>query len=511
MDMALSAFSSNDCPLCERCDTRCELKDSQTDWQTKADPISSAHEDSSSSTNMSTTYNSKRQRTAENRLRQVKSLNTSIDQFVFSAALDLASMMSQSICFDSGTQDSSSEVFSNVTEYAFGYKCRIANDMVLLREDLCYSRYLKPRETLPRNTNWIAEVLPSMSDKKFLFHCRLDRRCFSFISYVLDEKCYHFFVGKRGPLPTSIPVQLYIAMQSFGFYGNSAGAEMIADRLGISEGLVVKCRENVSEALCSLAAEVIRWPNEAERKAFCEYARKHFGFPNCFFSVDGTTHPLAEVPGFNKEAFYDRKSRYSLHALVTSDHRKKVINLVLGWPGSVHDAKVLSVTDYMKADDAGTGNLYFTEDQHGLGDAAFGPSTRVVPTYKSPQTQYAENVAYNTIHGSLRVKGEHVNGMVKCRLQGMREVRIRISCRDDMVRVTKFLLAGYVIHNICLDLTDTFWESFQSETSIRRASEAYDTGSQDQENEVSSSQRDGGALFREHVKEKVLLANGYAF
>lgn len=139
----------------------------------------------------------------------------------------------------------------------------------------------------------------------------------------------------------------------------------------------------------------------------------------------------------------------------------------LGWPCSVHDSKVLFVIDYMKSDDAGKGHLYFTMYRKGLVDAAFGPSKSVVPTDRSPQIQLAENLAYNTIHGSMSIKEEHVYGMVKCCLQGIREIRIIITFREDMVLVVKFLLAGCVIQKVCLDLTDKFLVLINWEISIR--------------------------------------------
>lgn len=286
---------------------------------------------------------------------------------------------------------------------------------------------------------------------------------------------------------------------------------MISDRLGIGQGTALRYKDNVVDALASLIDQTICWPDSEEREALCQYAEMEFGFKNCFFAVDGTTHPLAEVPSYDKETFFDRKSRYSLQALVTCDWRKKVINLILGWPGSVHDARVLSTAEYISADHSGKGHLYFTGSQYGLGDAAFGPSHRVIPTYKAPQTDYPENVEYNNIHGSLRVRVEHVNGMVKCRFQGLRELRFRLNDKKDAVRLNLFVLSGYVLHNILVDLTDDFWEMFGSSSSVESCTGPYDTGDQGNEPEVDITTAEGGALFREQVKEAVLRAKGYSF
>eukprot|EP00180_Rhodochaete_pulchella_P000033 Plantae.Rhodophyta-Rhodochaete_pulchella.ctg10237.p1 GENE.Plantae.Rhodophyta-Rhodochaete_pulchella.ctg10237~~Plantae.Rhodophyta-Rhodochaete_pulchella.ctg10237.p1 ORF type:complete len:129 (-),score=5.41 Plantae.Rhodophyta-Rhodochaete_pulchella.ctg10237:206-592(-) len=98
----------------------------------------------------------------------------------------------------------------------------------------------------------------------------------------------------------------------------------------------------VVAALVAKAEKVTRWPTSFERPLLCGIGEAH-GFSDCFYTTDGTTVPLAFRPSFSPEAFFDRKSRYSLNALTTNDPKKLVINVVFGFPGSVHSAGVLRV------------------------------------------------------------------------------------------------------------------------------------------------------------------------
>lgn len=47
-------------------------------------------------------------------------------------------------------------------------------------------RYLVKNVELPKNTQWLAEIVPSMSDRQFKLHVRVDRRCFSILLFILE-------------------------------------------------------------------------------------------------------------------------------------------------------------------------------------------------------------------------------------------------------------------------------------------------------------------------------------
>ena len=152
-------------------------------------------------------------------------------------------------------------------------------------------------------------------------------------------------------------------------------------RFVYSVGTIFNCRNRVVRALTSLCGEYITWPNSARRKVLCDRVRTDYGYHSAFFCVDGTTHEFAFVPGFERSSWFDRKSRYSMQDLVTNEVNLRIIHVVVGWPGSTHDARVMSSADYMNGDKE---QDYFDGDQHGLGDAAFGYHRRVEPNYKEP-------------------------------------------------------------------------------------------------------------------------------
>lgn len=112
--------------------------------------------------------------------------------------------------------------------------------------------------------------------------------------------------------------QLAITLYRFGHYGNGASVQSVAQWAGVSEGVVVKCTRRVMTSVLALHDRVIRWPTTEEKEEAktwvesesCDVWRNGY----CF--VDGTLIPLSQKPGLHGDAYFDRKSNYSLNLQV---------------------------------------------------------------------------------------------------------------------------------------------------------------------------------------------------
>ncbi|KAJ7467849.1 hypothetical protein B0H11DRAFT_1732547 [Mycena galericulata] len=129
---------------------------------------------------------------------------------------------------------------------------------------------------------------------------------------------HHIFANNSYCGQTPVHLQLAIALYRFGHDGNAASVEAIAQWAGVSAGLVVKSTHRIIIAFLALHDEVIYWPTEAEKneaKAWVEAASCE-EWSGGYCMVDGTLVPLFEKPGHHGEAYFDRKSNYSLNVQV---------------------------------------------------------------------------------------------------------------------------------------------------------------------------------------------------
>ena len=115
--------------------------------------------------------------------------------------------------------------------------------------------------------------------------------------------------------------QLAITLFRFGHHGNAASVEAIAQWAGVSVGMVINATRRVMIAFLALHDTVIRWPSAQEKEEAKEWveAATCAAWRNGWVFVDGTLVPLAEKPGYHGEAYFDRKSNYSLNVQVSRE------------------------------------------------------------------------------------------------------------------------------------------------------------------------------------------------
>uniref|UniRef100_A0AAQ4PXU3 DDE Tnp4 domain-containing protein n=1 Tax=Gasterosteus aculeatus aculeatus TaxID=481459 RepID=A0AAQ4PXU3_GASAC len=153
--------------------------------------------------------------------------------------------------------------------------------------------------------------------------------------------------------------------------------------------------------------------------------------PNTIGAID-CTHVHLQAPCENEWEFINRKGRHSINVQLVCDADLIITNCVVKWPGSVHDACILSAL-YR---DLQTNR----PDSIILGDSAYPLLPRLMTPFLTANTP--AQARFNTAHCRARCAIERLNGVLKRRFACLNCVRA------EPQKACNITLHCIVLHNI---------------------------------------------------------------
>ena len=96
----------------------------------------------------------------------------------------------------------------------------------------------------------------------------------------------------------------------------------------------------------SLLHKYIKTPVGNEAMDIVRGFEEKWGFPQCFGAVGGSHIPILP-PHDSLTDYYNRKGFHSTVVQALVDHQNQFLNIQVGWPGSVHDAWILSESEVL--------------------------------------------------------------------------------------------------------------------------------------------------------------------
>ena len=114
-----------------------------------------------------------------------------------------------------------------------------------------------------------------------------------------------------------------------------------ANAFGLSRSTVSNVVRKVCHAICEhMGPLLIRLPKtEQEVKEKTKKFFEVWQFPQCLGAVDGT-HIDIKQPSDNASDYINRKGWFSLNVQACCDYSCQFMDVVIKWPGSVHDARM---------------------------------------------------------------------------------------------------------------------------------------------------------------------------
>lgn len=144
-------------------------------------------------------------------------------------------------------------------------------------------------------------------------------------------------------------------------------------------------------------------------------------------------------------SFFSHLCRF-LHFQIVVDHTLKIINCYTGWPGCVHDARVLRNSGlYYKAEN---GDM-FLQNQFILGDNTYPLRNWLITPFKNLGTLTRQKLKFNKRLSSVRQHVERAFGHIKGRFRRLRDVPLY-----DHKDICTLIYAACILHNLCVQYTD---------------------------------------------------------
>ena len=139
--------------------------------------------------------------------------------------------------------------------------------------------------------------------------------------------------------------------------------------------------------------------------------------------------------------FRNRKGYFSINVQLISDNSGYVSDVVVRWPGSVHDSTIFDNSHVCTLMETAQGDGYL------LGDGGY-PCRRYLLTPLLNPTTDAEK-AYNTAHTVARNSIERANGILKRRFPAL-----KYGMRLSVEHTLPVIVAAVVVNNIALMMGD---------------------------------------------------------
>ena len=208
-----------------------------------------------------------------------------------------------------------------------------------------YKKYERnPRRVCrKRSTHWCDHDMQEMEDAEFISNFRLSRP--SFVK--LCNQLRPFIMKEETFAKNTVSVQRRVAMTLY-FLGQGINYRTVANQFGVAVPTVCRIVHETTKAIVdSLAPENIKFPESDAEYLAAMATFQGKPIPNCIGAIDGSHIRILRPPECGTD-FYNRKGYYSILLQGICDGDGKFLSVSCGYPGSIHDARMLRRSGFYK-------------------------------------------------------------------------------------------------------------------------------------------------------------------
>ncbi|GLV31959.1 uncharacterized protein CBL_07719 [Carabus blaptoides fortunei] len=198
---------------------------------------------------------------------------------------------------------------------------------------------------------------------------------------------------------------------------------------------LVRVVGNLSQFICSLGPEIIKWPTLDELETSKTYFHKHTKFPNVIGLID-SNHVVIDKPLIDPDSYLNLNGQYSIQMQGIVNHEKKFTDIFIGYPGSVDDACVFENSSiYNHLEECCNGYL--------LGDSGYPLSRNVITPYTNTGTLTKQQRHFNNVHSAARTHVQDSFTLLKQRFRRLHHLKLR-----KPALIVQIIKACCILHNL---------------------------------------------------------------
>ncbi|KAL2089152.1 hypothetical protein ACEWY4_016051 [Coilia grayii] len=305
--------------------------------------------------------------------------------------------------------------------------------------------------THPRTTHWWDVIVPTFNRRQFVKNFRVSPETFDYMCRRLGPT-----IGRRDTnYRLCIPVHKRVGMALWKLATNNE-YRTISHLFGVGVSTVLNSVRDFCEAVIQVLLPLhLPVPDGDKFIEMAAFFKERWGVPQCVGAIDGSHIPIIAPEDYASD-YFNRKGWHSIVLQGVVNGKGQFWDVCVGFPGSVHDARVLKQSELWKR--LGDGQILNMQKQNIagheighflIGDPAYPLQTWLMKPFSDTGRLTQEQQRFNYKISSARSVVETAFGRLKGRWRCLMK---RNDCKLEMVK--KMVLTCCVLHNMCEDNGD---------------------------------------------------------